>query len=595
MNNNTPTFHIPVLGIGYSADTPIKVAHLGVNSVMSLVDDVLLEDLREYYCKKFDIAYKEISNKIDDFRAKRITEYLNVVEKISLDNFNSLKNSVNEKFSEIEKYMDMLPDFSDIKKTFQGFIKNNSVVKDIQSWVNNNLTRGSIDVNIMTKLNKENYKEKQQLPNEYNDALAALRGFANSNLNSSVVLSAGMNPSLYSYFEEFKDFYPDESGRFKKRVILKVSDYRSALIQGKILAKKGIWISEYRIESGLNCGGHAFATEGVLMGPILEEFKNNIDSLKETVHELYIKALEEKGHKYPDSPREVSFTAQGGVGTSSEHNFLLEHYNVSSVGWGTPFMLVPEAVHTDKNTLNLLANAKEDDLYLSTTSPLGVLFNTVKGNTIDIEKDRKIKIGTPGSKCTKKYASISKEFTDNSICMASRQYQKLKLKELEDKNLSAEEYKFEYDRIVEKSCICVGLGVSNMLAKNIETKKYGDFVSICPGPNLAYFDKEMSLKEISDHIYGRESQINRSDRPNMFVNELKMYIDYLKKSISETPSPFSKKQSRYFDKFKQNLENGIEYYLNLASEYQSKFEKFKDSFEDDVNNLKSKLAKVVIE
>jgi hypothetical protein len=81
--------------------------------------------------------------------------------------------------------------------------------------------------------------------------------------------------------ENFDDFYPNENGEIKKKIILKVSDYSSALIQGKFLAKKGIWISEYRIESGLNCGGHAFATDGYLMGPILEEFKTNRQSLIE--------------------------------------------------------------------------------------------------------------------------------------------------------------------------------------------------------------------------------------------------------------------------------------------------------------------------
>ncbi|WP_332912291.1 hypothetical protein [Algoriphagus boritolerans] len=47
-----------------------------------------------------------------------------------------------------------------------------------------------------------------------------------------------MNPALYSYAEQFPDFFPNEKGEIKKRIILKVSDYRSALIQGKFLAKK---------------------------------------------------------------------------------------------------------------------------------------------------------------------------------------------------------------------------------------------------------------------------------------------------------------------------------------------------------------------
>src|SRR5690606_5648422 len=107
------------------------------------------------------------------------------------------------------------------------------------------------------------------LPIEYSDALSALKGFALSQLKSSVVFSAGLNPRLYSFCEQFPDFFPTENAGPNKKIILKVSDYRSALIQGKFLAKKGLWVSEFRIESGLNCGGHAFATDGLLLGPIL--------------------------------------------------------------------------------------------------------------------------------------------------------------------------------------------------------------------------------------------------------------------------------------------------------------------------------------
>ena len=62
------------------------------------------------------------------------------------------------------------------------------------------------DVNIMTKIDKDNYLKQEKLPVEYNDAHAALRGFAMSNLESSMVLSAGMNPRLYGYLEQFEDF-----------------------------------------------------------------------------------------------------------------------------------------------------------------------------------------------------------------------------------------------------------------------------------------------------------------------------------------------------------------------------------------------------
>ncbi len=72
---------------------------------------------------------------------------------------------------------------------------------------------------------------------------------------------------------EFKDFFPDANGEMKKKIILKVSDHRSSEIQGRFLAKLGLWASEFRIESGLNCGGHAFASKGFLLGVVLEEFK----------------------------------------------------------------------------------------------------------------------------------------------------------------------------------------------------------------------------------------------------------------------------------------------------------------------------------
>lgn len=98
----------------------------------------------------------------------------------------------------------------------------------------------SIDVNIMTKIDKENYLKGKLLPTQFNDAHVALRGFANSDLTSSLILSAGMNPRLYSYMEEFDDFYPNAAGVQKKKMVFKEGDYRTALIHGEFLTKKGL-------------------------------------------------------------------------------------------------------------------------------------------------------------------------------------------------------------------------------------------------------------------------------------------------------------------------------------------------------------------
>jgi len=569
--NNSHSFHVPVMGTGFTLDTPLKISQYGMDSVISLVDDILVEKLRKIYCLKYEIPYKEISDKIEDFRAKRITSYLNLVNALAEKKFEELKNATIEKGNELKEYFNMLPDTSSIKKEFDNLAsKFNS--KEITKWIKENLSMGSIDVNIMTKLDKENYKKKEKLPVEFNDAHAALRGYANSDLKSSIVFSAGMNPRLYSYIEKFEDFFPDEHGEIRKKIILKVSDYRSAFIQGKFLAKKGLWISEYRIESGLNCGGHAFATDGYLLGPVLEEFREKREELAQTLHEILAESLKAKDLIVPESILPIRITAQGGVGTAEEHQFLIDEYNLDSVGWGTPFLLVPEVTTVDDKTLSQLVEAREDDLHLSNISPLGVPFNSLKGNTQDMERMEKVIKGRPGSSCPKKFLVSNREFTENTICTASRQYQHLKLIELDEKELTREEHKIEFDKIVGKSCICVGLGTAAMISHKIDTKGQGEGVSICPGPNLAYFSKTVSLKEMIDHIYGRANVISRKDRPNMFVKELTLYIDYLRDKIKEASSSISAKQTKYFAKFIENLGEGIDYYQRLFGNMKSKFE-----------------------
>jgi hypothetical protein len=587
------TFHIPVMGTGFTIDSPIKIAKYGISSVVSLVDDILIENMREYYSKKFNVPFKGISDKIEDFRAKRITEYLNLMDNIVAEKFDDLKKSYKKNIDDIHKYIDMLPNATDLKEEFNKLVENNVYVKKIQNWLDEHLHPGSIDVNIMTKLDKANYSKDEKLPTEFNDAHASLRGFANSNLESSLILSAGMNPRLYSYLENFDDFFPDENGYIKKKIVIKVSDYRSALIQGKFLAKKGLWVSEYRIESGLNCGGHAFATDGFLIGPILDEFKNKRAELIETVHTIFVKGLENKNRIIQNSPLALLITAQGGVGTADEHKFLMEHYDLDSIGWGTPFLLVPEVTNVDNQTLDLLCEAKEDDLYLSKISPLGVPFNAVRGNTQEIEKKALDEKGRPGSACPKKFLLFNNEFTDKEICTASRQYQDLKLKELDTKELDPLTFESEREKIVAKECLCIGLANSTIHLHGINNKIKSEGVSVCPGPNLAYFSEILSLKEMVDHIYNRINVIKRNDRPNLFIKEISLYFDYLKNKIDEIETPFTEKQIAYFNKFVDNMNDGINYYKQLTSEVKDKFEGIKEDFVAELELIEIELNRLL--
>ena len=584
------------MGLAYTIDSPIRVGQYGISSVVSITDDELIEKMRAFYSEKFSIPYQEITQKFHDYRAERITNYLNLVDKIVKDKFENFKNELIESKSSLENYIAMLPNKTDLKNSLQHFIDEGYTLKDtIKNYLEEHLSLGEIDVNIMTKVDKDNFDRNEQLAVEFNDAHAALRGFANSNLSSSVVLSAGMNPRLYSYFENFKDFFPNSETIIKKKIILKVSDFRSALIQGSFLAKKGLWVSEYRIESGLNCGGHAFATDGYLLGPILQEFKEKKEQLIQTAHDLLVKALGQKEMPIPQKPLELKITAQGGVGTAEEHDFLLENYNLDSIGWGSPFLLVPEATSVDNETRKLLANAKEKDFYLSNISPLGVPFNSVKGTTNEFWKQKRIDENNAGSSCPKRLLALSKEHDEKGMCTASKKYQDIKLEELNNKKdtISISEFEKMKTKITDKSCLCVGLVNAAYLENDIKIKGQQQGIVICPGPNLAYFNKEISLANMVKHIYGNANVMTDENRPNVFVKELKMYVDYLRNEISEYTNELSAGQIKKWNLFKTNLLAGIEYYEDLFSSTNF-FKEERSKIKNQIEKHKSELIEIEI-
>lgn len=566
MNYKTQhSFHIPVMGLAFTIDSPVKVARFGIASVVSIVEDHLIEMMRSYYYPSINQTYFPISEKTDDYRAKRITDYLNLLNKIVQTQIEKLRNAAFEAGSEIVRYFEMLPENSNLKLRYKQMLslREKSEKENIQAFLRTQILPGSIDVNIMTKTDRNNFSHQGELLEDGSDAVAALRGYAKSDLsNSSIIFSAGMNPRLYNYLEKCNQFDADENGFFKKRIIVKVSDYRSALIQGKYLAKKGIWVSEFRVESGLNCGGHAFATDGYLLGPIMEEFKTKKQELAESVFALYKEALGRKGVSVPEVPPKIKISVQGGIGTAEEDRFLHSHYGVDSTGWGTPFLLVPEATTVDDATLKLLCSARKEDVVLSHNSPLGVRFHYLKGTSSEKEKLQRIQNGKPGSPCSEKHLEFNTEFTELPICTASYKYQKLKIAQLQSMKLPQAEYQKQLTKVLDKECLCIGLSNAASINYKQSFVKNLQAVTICPGPNIAHFSKLVSLQTMTDHIYGRTNIIEDDKRPHMFITELNLYINYLKEEIENDAMPDSKKK-RHYEVFCQNLLEGISYYQGL--------------------------------
>jgi hypothetical protein len=153
---------------------------------------------------------------------------------------------------------------------------------------------------------------------------------------------------------------------------------------------------------------------------------------------------------------------------------------------------------------------------------------------------------------------------------------------LKSLNLPAKEYEDELQAVLDKECLCVGL--SNAAANKYDQPflKNLSAVTICPGPNIIYFSKNVSLQEMTDHIYGRGNLITDESRPHLFLNELFIYIAYFKELISAVAEPMDKKKEKYFSGFKQQLINGINYYRDLSQTniFFKKIENFRKNLDD---------------
>jgi len=589
------TFFIPVMGTGFTIDTPLKVARYGISSVVSLVDDTFIERMRRYHCEQTGEHYEEIGRGEENARARRITAYLDLLDKLVDRQVRRLRSSPFEAGSEITRYYRLLPE-SPLKDHYSTMLKTDDPEEKarMQETLRSRAEPGSIDVNVMTKLDKTIYSKGKPLPPEYSDAKAALRGFANSTVRSSIVFSAGLNPSLYSYAASFEDFFPDGSGSLKKKITLKVSDYRSAEVQSKFFAKRGLWVSEYRVESGLNCGGHVFATTGSLLGPILEEFRNKREDLILQTWESYSKAIRSMNLPVPDDPPGVRVTAAGGIGTADEHEFLLEYYNLDKAGWGTPFLLVPEVTNVDEEHLEKLCKADFDDFFLSDSSPLKVPFWNLRNSASEEARRKRIKENHPGSACPKGHGKIfNKEFTDIPECIATRNYISQKLVQMETEDLTEPQRQWLRRDILAKSCICHDLSGGAMVKYGLDKNARP---AICCGPGIVNFSKVASLEEMVDHIYGRLSLLAKSDRPQMFLRELSLYIDHLKGEVEKFTLGLTANGPKYYWKFRENLAGSIEYYKNLAGEFvEEKRQIFLAELKDQMEALEKVLASMPAE
>ena len=98
------------MGTGFTVDSPLQVARYGISSVISLVDDLLIEQMRRHHSERAGEPCEPIRDREPDARARRITAYLDLLQRLIGRQVEALRASPFEPGSEITRYYDLLPE-----------------------------------------------------------------------------------------------------------------------------------------------------------------------------------------------------------------------------------------------------------------------------------------------------------------------------------------------------------------------------------------------------------------------------------------------------------------------------------------------------
>ena len=87
--------------------------------------------------------------------------------------------------------------------------------------------------------------------------------------------------------------------------------------------------------------------------------------------------------------------------------------------------------------------------------------------------------------------------------------------------------------------------------------------------------------------------LNDIPRSNLFISELKMYINYFSKQVAERLPTLTEKHMKYLEEFQKNLHDGIEYYKYLIPELVEETKKYKENMYSELQTLLKELDTTV--
>jgi hypothetical protein len=165
---------------------------------------------------------------------------------------------------------------------------------------------------------------------------------------------------------------------------------------------------------------------------------------------------------------------------------------------------------------------------------------------------------------------------------------------LKEQDLSPEAYEAQLADVIEKDCLCEGLGASALLSEGLKPAHNLHAVTICPGPNLAYFSGVFTLQQMVDHIYGRLNLLNSVKRSNFFVNELQMYVKYFDDELKKNVDNLTTKKVRYLQLFQSNLLQGVAYYKELIPSLKNEAERYLEEMKEELNQFEEKIQNMSV-
>jgi hypothetical protein len=87
--------------------------------------------MRKHYSDQTGEIYEPIGPNMEDYRAKRITGYLNLLNRIVNQQFNTLQAEDFGQGNEIDKYFEMLPTDSPLRKDYEQMLQMDCPTKKV--------------------------------------------------------------------------------------------------------------------------------------------------------------------------------------------------------------------------------------------------------------------------------------------------------------------------------------------------------------------------------------------------------------------------------------------------------------------------------